>query len=342
VAYDDVKVHAVINEIDGKTSDGSKAAPVPAILGMNFQQVTDPLGFVNAADPNVPALIFPPRWRRTRRVAAIVGAMRPVGWSAGGALPDRFGGFPAGTSNVARASAPMSACYGVAVRILVVEDSERVAHAVSEALSARGYSVVVAGGVHAADEAFATDRFDVAIVDLGLPDGSGLTFCRSARRSGYDVPMLILTARNGVADRVAGLDAGADDYLGKPFSIEELAARVRALARRGPRWTDSVRTFGAVVVDRDRRVLTMHGQRVPVTAREFDIIAFIAWRDGRVVPRDELLESLWGNASERSAASLEVLLVRIRRKLAERGLREALRTVRQIGYAWALEHSHPD
>jgi len=214
-----------------------------------------------------------------------------------------------------------------------------VADTVSAALRVFGHSIVLAAGVHAADAVLESQPFDVVIIDVGLPDGSGLDWCRSARESGNDVPMLLLTARNGVGDRVAGLDAGADDYLGKPFSVDELAARVRALGRRGPRWTESVRTFGSLVIDRDRRVATVGNVRVPLTAREFDIVALIAWREGRVVSRDELLESVWGDADERAAGSFEVLLARARRKLAERGLRDALRTVRKVGYVWALERS---
>ncbi|MDP8998814.1 MAG: response regulator transcription factor, partial [Myxococcota bacterium] len=165
------------------------------------------------------------------------------------------------------------------MRILLVEDSERVAGAVSRALRARGHSVVAAGGLRAADDAFAAQHFDMAIVDVGLPDGSGLDWCRAARSAGSELPILLLTARNGVSDRVAGLDAGADDYLGKPFSIDELAARIRALARRGPRWTESVRRFGNIVVDRDRRVVTIGDARLPITGRELDILALIAWRE---------------------------------------------------------------
>jgi two-component system OmpR family response regulator len=228
------------------------------------------------------------------------------------------------------------------VRILLVEDSERVAEAVGAALRAHGHSVVAAGGVLAADDAFAAQHFDVAVVDVGLPDGSGLEWCRAARTAGSELPILLLTARNGVPDRVAGLDAGADDYLGKPFSIEELLARVRALARRGPRWAESVRRFGPVVVDRDRRLLSVGDCRVPLTARELDIVALLAWREGRVVPREEILEAVWGDTNERAAASFDVLVVRIRRKLAQHGVHDALRTVRQVGYAWALERSKHD
>jgi DNA-binding response OmpR family regulator len=225
------------------------------------------------------------------------------------------------------------------VRILLVEDSPRVAEAVGAGLRGRGHSVLVVGGVRAADEAFASQRFDVAVVDIGLPDGSGLDWCRSVRGAGSEVPILLLTARSEVPDRVAGLDAGADDYLGKPFSLDELAARVRALARRGPRWTESIRRFGSVVIDRDRRTVTVDGAPLALTPRELEIVALLAWRDGRVAARDDILEAVWGDASEGAAASLEVLVARIRRKLAEHGVRDALRTVRHVGYAWALEHS---
>ena len=211
--------------------------------------------------------------------------------------------------------------------------------AVGAGLRTRGHGVVVAATVRAANEALTSQRFDVAVVDIGLPDGSGLDWCRSARNTGNDLPILLLTARNGVDDRVAGLDAGADDYLGKPFSIDELLARIRALGRRGPRWDQSVLRFGDLVVDSDQRAVSFGSRRLPLTAREFDIVALLASRQGRVVLRDELLEAVWGDATDRAAASLEVLVVRIRRKLSEHGLRDALRTVRQVGYAWELERS---
>jgi DNA-binding response OmpR family regulator len=225
------------------------------------------------------------------------------------------------------------------VRILLVEDSPRVTETVGAGLRTRGHGVVVASTVEQASEALESQRFDVAVVDIGLPDGSGLDLCRAARDKGNDLPILLLTARNGVSDRVAGLDAGADDYLGKPFSIDELLARIRALGRRGPRWDQSVRHFGSVVVDSDARTVSVGTARLPLTAREFDIVSLLAARQGRVVLRDEILEAVWGDANDRAAASLEVLVVRIRRKLAEHGLRDALRTVRQVGYAWGLERS---
>jgi DNA-binding response OmpR family regulator len=228
------------------------------------------------------------------------------------------------------------------MRVLLVEDSPRVAETVGSGLRSRGHAVVVAGGIRAADEATSSQHFDVAIVDIGLPDGCGLDWCRAARKAGTQTPILLLTARNDVADRVRGLEAGADDYLGKPFSFDELLARVRALSRRGPRWSVSVRRFGKVVVDADRRTVVANGTTLALTAREFDIVAMICAREGRIVPRAELLEAVWGDANEASAASLDVLMTRIRRKLGEHGARDALKTVRHVGYAWSLEPSKRD
>jgi DNA-binding response OmpR family regulator len=222
---------------------------------------------------------------------------------------------------------------------LLVEDSARVVDVVAAALRACGHGVKVSGDCATALAELEGAAFDLAIVDVGLPDGSGLDVCRSARRAGYDLPILLLTAHNDVDDRVAGLDAGADDYMGKPFSSSELNARVRALGRRGPRWTESVRRFARLTIDRDRRTITAEEDRIALTPREFDIVALLAWRDGRVVTRDEILEAVWGETTERAEASLEVLVTRIRRKLAERGM-DAIRTVRQMGYAWALERSN--
>jgi DNA-binding response OmpR family regulator len=224
------------------------------------------------------------------------------------------------------------------VRILLVEDSERVVAVVTEALRRAAYTVSAEPTCKGALDAIERAVFDVAVIDVGLPDGSGLDLCRAVRRGGHDVPILLLTARNDVTDRVAGLDAGADDYLGKPFATAELLARLRALGRRGPHWSDSSRSFGALLIDRDRRTVRRDGAAVPLTPREFDIVALLAWADGRVVRREHLLETVWGDATESGAASLEVLLARIRRKLGQGGV-EVIRTVRQMGYAWALPRS---
>jgi two-component system OmpR family response regulator len=221
----------------------------------------------------------------------------------------------------------------------MLEDNTRVVQVVESALRAAGHTVTAIDRSDGALRRLAQSHFDVVIIDIGLPDGSGLDVCRAARKEGLDVPILLLTARNDVRDRVDGLAAGADDYLGKPFAMAELLARVRALARRGPRWSESTRAYGTLVIDRDRRLVRVKSERVPLTPRELDIVELLAWRDGRAVSKDDVVESVWGESTERGAASLEVLVARIRRKLLERGVEEPIRTIRQVGYAWALPRS---
>jgi len=222
------------------------------------------------------------------------------------------------------------------MRIVLVEDNPRVTEVVEAALRGAGHVVQAARTRAEAAALFGQESFDLAIFDIGLPDGSGLDLCRSVRAQGLDLSILVLTARTDVSDRVDGLDAGADDYLGKPFSVAELLARVRALGRRGPHWSESVRAYDGLKIDRDRRVVTVDGEPAALTPREFEIVCLLAWRDGRVASRDEILEMVWGDATEGGAASLEVLVARIRRKLARPGRGEVIRTARQAGYAWAL------
>jgi two-component system, OmpR family, response regulator len=224
------------------------------------------------------------------------------------------------------------------MRILVVEDNARVGDVITRALRVDGHQVLLADTCAKGQAELERASFDLAIIDVGLPDGSGVELCRHARAGGHDLPILVLTARTGIDDRVIGLDAGADDYLGKPFANAELTARVRALGRRGPRWAEGKREFGALCIDRERRSATIDGVPLAFTPRELDIVTLLAWREGRVVAKDEILEAVWGSTGDGATASLEVLLVRIRRKLAPLGV-EAVRTVRQVGYAWALERS---
>ena len=226
------------------------------------------------------------------------------------------------------------------MRILLVEDSPRVVETLTAALTREGHKVEVAGSCATARDAFGAAEFELAIIDIGLPDGSGLDVCRGARREGHALPILLLTARTDVSDRVLGLDAGADDYLAKPFAPAELHARVRALGRRGPSYRDTVLTFGDLVIDGDRREVTRRGARIPLTARELDIVTLLATRRGRVVLRDEILDCVWGDVSTSAAASLEVLVARIRRKIDEGGAGgSCIRTHRTVGYAWQLEAS---
>jgi DNA-binding response OmpR family regulator len=164
-----------------------------------------------------------------------------------------------------------------------------------------------------------------------LPDGSGIELCARVRAANIATPVLLLTALGDVRSRVVGLEAGADDYLAKPFALAELRARVTALGRRGPLRRDRVVIVGPVHVELEARRVLVAGQTIPLTAKELAICEVLAIRRGRVVPRDELLEAVWGDANDSARASLEVLVGRIRRKLGDAS--PALRTVRGVGYS---------
>jgi two-component system response regulator MprA len=224
----------------------------------------------------------------------------------------------------------------MAARILLVEDDPETRQVLSRTLSDEGYAVVACGTGAAGSEALKSRDVDAVILDVWLPDGNGPDFCRSWRSEGLLVPVLMLTARADVASRVRGLDAGADDYLGKPFAHLELLARLRALLRRGGGWARERRLVrGPLRVDFGRRQAWLGEGEVPLTRREFEVLERLSWAKGHAVSRDDLLGEIWGEASPEAAASLEVIVARLRRKL-EGGQRESLiRTVRGFGYALA-------
>jgi DNA-binding response OmpR family regulator len=217
------------------------------------------------------------------------------------------------------------------VRVLVVEDDADVQSVLIRALERDGHAVAAANTLAEARDG-ASDGPELIVLDVGLPDGSGLTLCRELRHEGVPTPMLILTARSDVASRVEGLDAGADDYLVKPFAVAELRARVRALGRRGPIARAFVHEVDDVVLDISGRRATKAGQVVPVTAREWAILEVLAMRAGRVVARSELLDSVWGEVDAAAAKSLEVLVARLRKKLGAR----VITTLRGEGYTLAV------
>jgi DNA-binding response OmpR family regulator len=218
------------------------------------------------------------------------------------------------------------------VRILIVDDHAETRDLLVRNLSGASHDVQACGTCADADGAVASQHFDVIVLDVMLPDGSGVDLCRTLRDRGVTTPVLLLTARGDVRDRVAGLDAGADDYLAKPFALSELLARVRALGRRGPTLRAASIQAGDVTVDLEGRRVLRDGRSVPLTARELAIVEVLATHRGGVVARDRLIESVWGEASESAEASLEVLIARIRRKLG--GARAPIRTVRGLGYAF--------
>jgi len=181
-----------------------------------------------------------------------------------------------------------------------------------------------------ARDVLARDRFDVLVLDVMLADGSGIELCSELRACRVDVPILLLTAKGEVRSRVLGLEAGADDYLSKPFAISELRARVNALGRRGPLRRDRSIEIGPLRVEVESRAVLLDGVAVALTARELAIVNLLASRAGRIVSRDEFFESVWGEASDSARASLDVLVARIRRKLGAHAA--LLQTVRGLGY----------
>lgn len=218
------------------------------------------------------------------------------------------------------------------MRVLVVDDHAEVLELVRRALERDAHEVITAPTIEAAERELQR-RPHLVVLDLGLPDGSGEDFCRKLRLSREGPAILILTAENRVASRVRCLDAGADDYLSKPFAVAELRARVRALSRRTRAPTQSTFRHGEVELDFAARRASVSSKEAPITGREWAILDVLAQSGGHVVARAELLEAVWGREGEAERASLEVLVGRIRRKLGA----DIVRTIRGEGYALAHE-----
>jgi DNA-binding response OmpR family regulator len=218
------------------------------------------------------------------------------------------------------------------MRILVVEDHAETRAMIEAVLREAEYAAVPAGTVGEARTLVGAGGLAAIVLDWMLPDGSGPDFCRELRAAGDATPILILTARAGVEDRVLGLDAGADDYLKKPFAAAEFLARVRALLRRGPRIVESRVLLGPIEIRAASRVVIASGKEIPLTAREFDILEVLARHRGRVVTRSNLLIAVWGD-DKNTGESLDVLLARLRRKLAAAGAPDAIRTHRGVGFS---------
>lgn len=215
------------------------------------------------------------------------------------------------------------------MKILVVDDEHAVADLVGRALQRDGHTVRVASSLAEAGAAVIESVPELIVLDLVLGDGSGLDLCRALRRDGHRMPVLLLTAHGEVPRRLEGFDAGADDFLPKPFAVAELRARVRALARRGPILRPSIAQIGDVVLDIAGRRAERAGTEVPVTAREWAILELLVAHRGRVMARSAILESIWGDCSDAASASLDVIMARVRRKLGA----DVVRTVRGEGYA---------
>jgi two-component system OmpR family response regulator len=214
------------------------------------------------------------------------------------------------------------------MRLLLVEDDAKLAAAVCRGLRGEGYAVD-----HAADgEAALADAhvwdYDAVVLDLMLPRRDGFEVCRILRERGDGVPILMLTARGNVDDRIRGLDAGADDYLAKPFDFDELLARLRALIRRGPSVRSPQLAIGKLLVDPARHAVTCAGEPVELTAREFSVLEYLARRPGELVTRAELLDHVWDANYAGSTNVVDVYVGYVRRKLG----RPLIRTVRGAGF----------
>jgi two-component system response regulator QseB len=218
------------------------------------------------------------------------------------------------------------------VRVLVVEDDPMIGQAVTTGLKGAGYAVDWARDGREAELAVATGSYDLMLLDLALPRRAGLDILKELRRARNELPVLIITARGSLADRIAGLDSGADDYLVKPFDLDELLARTRAVIRRRAGRGSPEIAYGALVVDPVRREVTLRGEAVQLSAREFSVLEALIQEPGAVVSRAKLEDALYGWGQEIESNSVEVHLHHLRRKL-EPGL---IRNVRGVGYQIAL------
>ena len=219
-------------------------------------------------------------------------------------------------------------------RVLVVEDDDAVRAAVDRGLGVHGFDVSSVPDAEAALTAVARRRPDLMIVDVGLPGMSGIELCTRLRGLDVDTPILILSARDQVGDRVAGLQAGADDYLVKPFSLDELAARLHALLRRARPGAvaTSALSAGPLWVDLDRRVANVDGVRLDLSRREFDLLATFAANPGIVLSRIRLLELVWGYDFDVDTNVVDVFVGYLRRKLEAAGDHRLIDTVRGVGF----------
>jgi two-component system OmpR family response regulator len=217
------------------------------------------------------------------------------------------------------------------MRVLVVEDDPRLSKALVQGLREEGYTVDAATDGPTADLLVHDTDYDAVVLDVMLPGKDGLSLCREWRQRQHMMPVLLLTARDLVSDRVAGLDAGADDYLSKPFAFDELLARLRALIRRSHGQTSGVLTVGDLRLDPATRRVTRGEAEIALTNREFALLRLFMLHPGEVLSRTHLIEHVWGDWTESAANTLEVYVGYVRRKLQD-PYGELLQTVRGVGY----------
>lgn len=223
----------------------------------------------------------------------------------------------------------------MAVRILVVDDDRAVRESLRRSLAFNGYTVDLAQDGQEALEMITSERPDALVLDVMMPRMDGLQVCRHLRSTGDDLPILVLTARDSVSERVAGLDAGADDYLPKPFALEELLARMRALLRRtalDDRTESAAMTFADLSLDPMTREVTRGERQISLTRTEFSLLEMLIANPRRVLTRSRILEEVWGFDFPTSGNALEVYVGYLRRKTEAEGEPRLIHTVRGVGY----------
>jgi len=218
------------------------------------------------------------------------------------------------------------------MRLLLVEDNVKLSYLIRQGLTEEGFAVDGFETLVVAQEALASFAYDLILLDLGLPDGEGLDLVRQIRRRGTSTPILIITARGGLNDRITGLDTGADDYLIKPFAISELAARCRALLRRPGASLGTVLTAANIAVDTAAREVRVDGEHIVMPPRELGVLEHLMRHVGKVVPRSALEETLYTHDSEVTPNALEAAVSRLRRRLTATGAAAVVHTAHGIGY----------
>jgi two-component system OmpR family response regulator len=218
------------------------------------------------------------------------------------------------------------------MRLLIVEDEDRLARQLASAFEACGYAVDVAPDGETADFMLETERYDAAILDLGLPKMDGLVVLQRCRSAANPVPILVLTARESWHEKVVAIDAGADDYVVKPFQVEEVMARVRALIRRAAGQLQTELRHGALTLDPRTAKVTRDGAPVRLTTHEYRVLSYLMHHQERFVSQTELIEHIYAQSFERDSNTIEVFISRLRRKLGP----ASIETVRGLGYRLAV------
>ncbi|MBN1341037.1 MAG: response regulator transcription factor [Phycisphaerae bacterium] len=226
------------------------------------------------------------------------------------------------------------------MRVLVVEDNPKMAEILRQGLAEQGYAVDVSRSGHDGEFMAATEGYDAIILDLMLPDQDGLIICKNLRRRGVQSPVLMLTALSATQDKVAGLDAGADDYLTKPFEFEELIARLRALLRRGQARESTRLEFEGIELDLAKRVVRRDGQKIKLTAKEFALLEYFLRHPNRVLTRTNIGEHVWDMNFEPESNVIDVYVSMLRRRIDKGFDKPLIHTV--IGSGYVLAADPPD